>query len=105
MNYFLDYIKPGKVTMLSRSFANRVIQRINALVGMEIQRGGSDKVFWSDGKVVLQIKKSAGGATEKVLYIRVCNRDGSEYYIPFVVAGDAVLEADIPAGAEIYDPS
>lgn len=47
----------------------------------------------------------SGGGTGSVLYVRVCKRDGTEQYIPFIVAGAAVDEADIPEGASIYDPT
>lgn len=40
-----------------------------------------------------------------VLYVRVCTQAGDEYWIPFRVAGEPVLEADIPTGAAVYDPT
>lgn len=39
-----------------------------------------------------------------VMWVPVCKRDGSEWYIPFRVAGEAVEAADLPTGAYIFDP-
>lgn len=89
---------------LSETFIRPFVQRVNALSNVTIVRGNADNAVLSDGNLVLTIAEDADGAPTSVLYIRVCLRDGSEKYIPFVVAGTAVDFADIPSGASIYDP-
>jgi hypothetical protein len=104
MSLLIPEIKQGAAGMLSRRKANLLIKRINALLKMQIMRGGHDDFKVSDANSVLTIKDPAGDE-QAVVYIRVCKLDGTEVFIPFVTAGPAVAEADIPSGSTIYDPT
>lgn len=43
-------------------------------------------------------------AVQRTIYVKVCKTDGTEEYMPVMVAGPAVAFEDIPTNAEIYDP-
>jgi hypothetical protein len=68
-----------------------------------IRPSGGDGVLMTQTASGVSFKsKSAGrGQTQ---FIRVCKRDGTERYIPFLVVGDDIAEADLPPGANVFDP-
>lgn len=43
-------------------------------------------------------------SVQRTIYIKVCRADGTEEYMPVMVAGPAVAFEDIPTNSEIYDP-
>lgn len=40
---------------------------------------------------------------QRPIYIQVCKADGTEEYMPVLIAGDPVPYESIPENAEIYD--
>ena len=74
------------------------------LRGVRTSRGEID-VQWVDNAYELRIKSVASSDSD-VLYLPVCKRDGTEKYIAVRVESTTEFaEEDIPAGANIYDPT
>lgn len=59
---------------LSAAFANLVLRRLNALIGLKVQRGGKDNFTFSDGNAILTIQRE-GTASGETVDIEVCNPD------------------------------
>lgn len=62
---------------------------------------GAQGVSTPSGTLVLNPNRNTQGM---VMWVPVCKRDGSEWYIPFRVAGEAIEAADLPEGGYIFDP-
>ena len=54
------------------------------------------------GKLIPHINRQQVG---RPVYLRLCKLDGTEVFAKIVMVGEPVLEASIPPGAEVYDPT